>query len=152
MEFTSIDYANYIRYLAADKYYTSLNNTQVNKMLFICYGLYLVIADGKLFNDDTPKAWPFGPVFPRVYKRFDEYSGASQTIIDYINANEQIKELTSFVVDKFYSWSAYQLSEWSHQPDGPWYQTVYGDGTQQPKWNREIPDEVIKQYFTPTKQ
>lgn len=151
MELTSIDYANYIRHLAASQYYTNLNKTQVNKMLFICYGLYLAMTNGsKLFDDDTPKAWPFGPVFPRVYKRFDTFSGSlSQTIIDAIQENKQAKEIIDFVVKKFHTWTAYQLSEWSHQLSGPWYQTVYANGSE-PQWSREIQDNLIQQYFTPT--
>ena len=107
MELTSIDYANYLRYLAMERFFTILNKTQVNKMLFICYGLYLSMTNKKLFSDDTPKAWPFGPVFPRVYKRFDNYQGISHSTIAAIQPNEQIKELFLMPMVELVQWMLY---------------------------------------------
>lgn len=72
MELTSIDYTRLISWLAYYKHKTILNKTQMQKILFMCYGLYLTKHNEPLFSDDTPKAWPFGPVFPRSYKRYVE--------------------------------------------------------------------------------
>lgn len=76
MKLTSLDYADLLNWIAYNKYGALLNKTQINKLLFICYGMYLAATGGKvLFEDDTPKAWPYGPVFPRVYKNsFQEIS------------------------------------------------------------------------------
>lgn len=150
-ELTSIDYANYIRYDAFSRHSVVLNKTQVNKMLFICYGVYLAATDGKkMFTDDSPKAWPYGPVFPRVYKHFGEYKGVAQSVIEKIEKDDTAYKIIGYVVDKFFNWTAYQLSEWSHRSDGSWFKTVYGaDGQQSPQWNKVIEDSLIQDYFTP---
>lgn len=59
---TSVDYANLIRYIAQQRYSQILNKTQVNKILFYVYGKYLAMLGEKLFTDDSPMAWPYGPV------------------------------------------------------------------------------------------
>ena len=69
----SLDYVKLLAWLAYYKCNVILNKTQMQKILFMCYGQALVIKnDTPLFVDDTPKAWPFGPVFPRSYKRYEE--------------------------------------------------------------------------------
>jgi uncharacterized phage-associated protein len=45
-----------------------LNVTQVQKILFILYGYYLAKYNHRILTEQ-PKAWPLGPVFPRVRKK-----------------------------------------------------------------------------------
>lgn len=66
MEITSLDCAKLLQNIAWVYYKRILNKTQIHKILFFAYGIYLARYDKKLFTDDTPKAWPFGPVFPKV--------------------------------------------------------------------------------------
>ena len=73
MELSSIDYAKLISWLALHRSHVTLGRTQVQKILFICYGLYYAKNNRLLFDDDKPQAWPFGPVFPRSYKRYSTY-------------------------------------------------------------------------------
>lgn len=152
---TSLDYADLISWLAYKKYGVLLNKTQMNKLLFMCYGMYLAASGGKvLFEDDTPKAWPFGPVFPRVNKRFNP-----EQIPRSIPAEKQElfkKDLTALqlvdmIVKKYHAYSAFALSEWSHIEGGPWHTTIYGKaGEKKPvKWNQSIDNELIREYFTP---
>jgi uncharacterized phage-associated protein len=149
MELTSIDFSNYIRYTAMNNHGVSLNKTQVNKMLFICYGLYLADSSEKLFNDDQPKAWPYGPVFPRVYRTFNTFSGISKSVYDEIEKKEKISKLIKDVVKGYHNFTAYQLTEWSHRPDGPWYKTIHNikEG-ESLKWGAIIEDASIKEYFS----
>lgn len=145
---TSLELADYIRQLSREEYRTELNMTQVNKLLYICYGLYIAITGQPLFTDDTPKAWPFGPVFPRVYKRFLSSSGvASQRTKEAVVGNPMVKSVVDFTVKNFHSWTAKRLSEWSHDEAGPWYRTAYANGGEKPRWNERIPDEMIREYF-----
>lgn len=149
MEPTSLDYVRLISWLAYFKHGVILNKTQMQKLLFICYGLYLVNHDTPMFSDDTPKAWPFGPVFPRSYKRYAESIPADLSESDkrmFLEDRETLRSITN-IVDRYCFHSANALSEWSHQLDSPWAKTVF------PKngkiaWNRPIEQDIIKDYFS----
>ncbi len=145
---TSLDYSDLLRFLAYNRHQVVLNKTQVNKLLFMCYGVYLSKTNEPLFCE-KPKAWPYGPVFPIVYKKF------RQSLMPITISEEKKKEFYTNntalnicieIVDKYCYTSAYNLSVWSHQQGSPWYQTVYCDDNPI-VWNKEISDELIKEYF-----
>lgn len=148
----SIDYSALINWTAYHKYGVQLNKTQMQKMLFMCYGLYLAATGDVLFSDDTPKAWPFGPVFPRVNKKFvpgiipKEFSEEKK--IEFLK-NTIAMGIVAKVIEKFHAVSAHDLSEWSHQEGGPWHQTIYGKDGQNSsiKWNQIISNDIIRDYF-----
>lgn len=151
MLLTSVDFANILRNMAYKRHFVDLNKTQVNKLLFMCYGVYLALYKKRLFSE-IPKAWPYGPVFPNVYKQYSLYN-----VPIYIDkeknsafeSDEKAKNIFTQVVDRFCRVSAYDLSLWSHLPGGPWHKTVYGiNGDENSGWNKEISDELIKNYFT----
>ena len=153
---TSLDYADLLSWIAYTKYGILLNKTQINKLLFMCYGMYLAATKGEvLFEDDTPKAWPFGPVFPRVYKKFVPGKIPASFTPDMQEAfkmNPIGMKLASMIIDKYHAYSAYALSEWSHKEGGPWHTTIYGkDGKKQIQWNQIIEKGLIQEYFTPNK-
>lgn len=153
---TSLDYADLISWLTYKKYGVLLNKTQINKLLFMCYGMYLAATDGKkLFEDDTPKAWPFGPVFPRVYKKFIPGKvpvSFTKEMQETFWENQTAMQLADKIIDKYHAYSAYSLSEWSHMEGGPWHTTIYGkDGKKQIQWNQIIDNALIQEYFTPNK-
>lgn len=55
MKLTSLDYADLFNWIAYNKYVVQLDKMQINKLLFMCYGMYLAATGGKvLFEDDTP--------------------------------------------------------------------------------------------------
>ena len=151
MTLSSVDFANILRNMAYKRHLVNLNKTQVNKLLFMCYGLFLAFSGEKLFSE-TPKAWPYGPVFPDVYKSY-----SLNRVPIYITeekrkefeSNERAKRIFTQVVDKYCHVSAYDLSMWSHLRGGPWHKTVYGiNGNENSGWNKEISDELIRNYFT----
>lgn len=71
LQLDSIRLAELIRWVTYDKYKVWLNKTQLQKFMYISYGVYLAITENRIFDDDTPKAWPFGPVFPRINKKIN---------------------------------------------------------------------------------
>lgn len=156
MGLTSIDFARLIQYAAQKKHRTMLNKTQINKILFYVYGAYLADTGEKLFNDDTPKAWVFGPVFPRVYKKVNVnelVKTFSREQIDAFNSNPKMLKLVSESVAKMHKISASSLTEWSHMDGSPWYNTIYefdesGKFLRQKDWSTRIEDELIKDYFS----
>lgn len=153
---TSLDYAQLIQLVAQKFHMTILNKTQINKILFIIYGIYLAQKSTPLFTDDTPKAWPFGPVFPKVYKNFN----APELVKDFSEEkNNEFKKhapivnLVIDVVERLHNVSAFALTQWSHKKGSPWYNTIYklnkdGEVIEQKKWGTKISESEIQKYFT----
>lgn len=150
---TSLECSDFLNWTAYHKYGIALNKTQMQKLLYLWYGIYLARTEQRLFDDDSPKAWPFGPVFPRVNKRFvpSQIPPKESLPILKLSKDKEAFEVMRYVLEKYHSKSAFELSEWSHEESGPWYKTVYEQGEEaggQTKWNKPIPDELIKTYFT----
>lgn len=148
MELTSTLYAHLLAWIAYYKHRVILNKTQMQKLLFMCYGQALAEHHILLFNDDRPKAWPFGPVFPRVYKRYEEQIPTDLSVEEkqQFASSPDILRMISITVANYCHVSAVRLSDWSHQNGSPWQQTVFsGD---KPGWNREIQQSVIIDYFS----
>lgn len=148
-ELKSIDYAKFIQYVALKRHGVTLNKTQINKILFYVYGCYLAEKDKPLFTDDTPKAWPYGPVFPSVNKQIisnDIITKFPKDKIELYRKNREAMDIAIDAVKKMCHKSAYKLTQWSHQKGSPWYNTLFV-GNSTAKWNTPILDETIKEYF-----
>lgn len=156
MDLKSTDYARLIQYAALNLHMTRLNKTQINKILFYVYGVFYAKTGTLLFNDDSPKAWPYGPVFPIVNKKIDPdeiIKSFDQQTISLFNQNPEAMELVKNAVDAMYNMSAVSLTHWSHQEGSPWYNTLYikddeGNIVGQNKWNTPISLDLIKEYFS----
>lgn len=155
MELTSIDYARLIQYAAQKLHMVLLNKTQINKILFYVYGVYYAETGEVLFKDDSPKVWPYGPVFPRVNKRINtsEIISFDKDTIREFNKNTKAMVLVRKAVDAMYDMSAVSLTRWSHQEGAPWYNTLYikdedGNIVSQKSWNTPIELSEIGSYFS----
>ncbi len=156
MKLTSIDYARLIQYAAQKQHMVLLNKTQINKILFYVYGVYLAMEGKPLFDDDTPKAWTYGPVFPRPNKAVDIneiIKSFPKEQIDAFKENDKALNLVVDAVNHMYDKSAMSLTQWSHRENSPWYDTIYkknenGEIVSQKPWNTRIEDSLIKNYFT----
>lgn len=156
-ELKSTDYSRLVQFTAQKMHMTILNKTQMNKILFYVYGVYMAETNKELFLDDRPKAWVYGPVFPIPNKKFVsgqiiKLSSFSQEEIESFKANDKALKILINAVKNMHDISAIALTEWSHQEGSPWYQTVYikdGEGriTSQRPWNTVISAELIKEYF-----
>lgn len=138
--YDSVYIANAIRY-SGHKHKFQFNMTQLNKLLYIAYGVRLVSHRERLVKEH-PAAWPYGPVFPRVRNHVK--------LSDLITSNEydalsdDIKGLIDSVVLTFGKYNAGQLSSWSHQHGSPWEKALSrSDG----KWNEKLDDEDIYDFF-----
>jgi uncharacterized phage-associated protein len=136
------------RYLVSFAYNKKLplNVTKLQKLLYIIYGFYLA-EHGHLILNESPKIWPFGPVFPRVHQEVDstQVFELNDPQFESINTDQKLKAVLEAVVDKYAKFSATQLSNWSHMEGSPWDKTVKASGS---KWNTVIPDEYISTYFS----
>lgn len=153
---SSLDVARYIRHYTMERYRVALNKTQVNKLLYICFAYYLVMSESTnspFSDEECPRAWPFGPVFPRVYKWFDENDFSVENwVVEDVQEDRLWSIIIPFVVEKYHGYSASELTHWTHRAGSPWHETVYGkDGMKAAKWNLPIDNRLIYNYFKPRK-
>lgn len=144
-KYDSVEVARYMMALANAKGMV-LNVTKVQKLLFIAYG-YFLAKHNRVLIDEPPKAWPFGPVFPRTRKYVD-YAKITPMDYEYLDSIKKDQELTEFInqlLEDMGNVSASRLTGWSHEVGTPWFKTTKQKGF---KWSDPIPDEYIKEYFT----
>lgn len=124
----------------------ALNVTKTQKLLYLIYGYFLANYDSIIF-DEAPKAWPFGPVFPRTRKKIDytKVYYRNNPEFEHIIKDEVLVDCMNKVIDTYAKFSAGTLSEWSHNEGGPWYRMTQEDDFD---WNKPIKNEYIKEYFT----
>ncbi len=143
--YNSILMADYLLSVALSKN-KILNVTKVQKLLYIAYGYFLSKKDRSII-DESPRAWPYGPVFPRTQKKVD-YSNIKQlndSSFEEIQKDEEVVSFINDLIDRYSVFTAYDLSKWSHSEGGPWDLTVKMPNF---KWNNPISDELIKEYFS----
>lgn len=145
-KYDSVEVARYMMAIANQKGIV-LNVTKVQKLLFIVYG-YFLAKHNRVLIDEQPKAWPFGPVFPRTRKHID-YGKIVNIDHEYIQSVKKDNDLTEFLnwlLDGSGDLTASELTEWSHKEGSPWHKTTKQKDF---KWSDPIPDEYIREYFTP---
>ena len=142
--FDSVTVGQYMLSLAKDKGY-SLNITQVQKLLFILYGYFFSKYNEPILSE-SPKAWPYRPVFPRTRKHIDfgvTFPLGHDTFKAIVNDTE-LSEAVNRILDRFGSVSAGRLSAWSHKDGSAWERAVEEGGM---GWNKPIKNDYIKEYF-----
>ena len=140
MKFFSLNVASYIANLCKKNCH-EYNNTKIQKLLYCSYGCVLAIYNQRLC-DEYPRAWKYGPVFPRVFS----YISKGRDILvpcPSLNAGDELLALLENVVNTFGAYSASALSTWTHQAGSPWDVVVNAMNDQ----NGIIPDDLISEYF-----
>jgi uncharacterized phage-associated protein len=128
----------------AQRQHINLNVTKVQKLLYIIYGYFLAKFDHQIITEN-PKAWPFGPVFPRSQKKVD-YSNIipiENPKFNEIKGDVLLTQMITKIISDYSSVSAQRLVQWSHQEGSPWHQAICNGQ----KWNTPIDNESIKAYF-----
>ncbi|MDI9365051.1 MAG: DUF4065 domain-containing protein [Flavobacterium sp.] len=143
-QYDSVIAAKYLMALA-NKQGIVLNVTKVQKMLFIAYGYFLSKYNHVLLKE-SPKAWPYGPVFPRTRNKINYGTIISIADNDFLEiANDElVTEVFTDIINKYSGYTASQLSDWSHMKGSPWDKTIKQPGFD---WNQQIPDNFITNYF-----
>lgn len=119
------------------------NNTKIQKLLYCSYGVMLAWKDERIC-EEYPRLWPYGPVFPKVFKFIHEGKDiATFSTLFEDSATRDQRTVVSRVIDRYGQFSAVALSEWSHKPHSPWAKTK-DEGA---PWNSFIPDNYISDYF-----
>lgn len=144
--FNSLNIASVIARLCRERG-LHYNNTKIQKLLYCCYGCVLAARNERLC-DEYPRAWQYGPVFPRVFKYIQKNKGNLEEYCPDLEIDPEVKKFLGTVVDVFGKYTAVSLSEWTHKPGSPWDKVVNcidGEGS---GLGNFIPDDLIKQYFT----
>jgi uncharacterized phage-associated protein len=147
---SSIDLAKHIIYLLSKKPEDyPINNTKVQKALYLYVGLGLLFGINKLhIINELPNAFDNGPVFPDVYKMIKQCESCKKHIstlgIDFSSILlEEEKEIMLKVIEIAGTASGGKLSAWTHLHGSPW-DIVYN---QMAAKYAKIPLELIKEYF-----
>lgn len=139
MQYNSIDMAAHIARICIINNF-NYNNTKIQKLLYCCYGCFLAKYNERLV-DEYPRAWQYGPVFPRVFN----YIHKKKDLMERTPITDLPEDKENFlrnIINVFGKYDAVPLSEWSHKKGSPWEQVVSEFGLQQ-----FIPDDIIKNYF-----
>lgn len=143
--FDSVIIAEYMLSLAHERRIV-LNVTKVQKLLYMAYGYFLAKENLKI-SEESPKAWPYGPVFPRTRKKvdYDNVMTLDDPKFKEIKEEKNLTKKLTEIIEKYSKFSASKLSDWSHAQGGPWHRTTQMSNF---KWGiTEIPEEYIKEYF-----
>lgn len=140
MKYDSIQVASFIAHLCKDSNF-HYNNTKIQKLLYCCYGCVLA-KYGERLCEEYPKAWQYGPVFPRVFNFI--HKKKDLLAVPPPDMSEDLKTFLGEVIRVFGRYNAVPLSEWTHRKGSPWDVVVNGpdDGM-----HGIIPDDLIKDYF-----
>lgn len=158
----SIELAKDVVYLC-EKHQHEYNNTKVQKLIFLILGFALMNNikptekvkdyDGEEIDsviDELPKAWPYGPVFPKVHKKYSEIRSTNFKDYELSVSNDKVlKEIVEKTVKLWGQVSASKLSGWSHEKGSPWDVVVQQGNA---SWNTPIPLGIITYYFCSSMQ
>ena len=77
-----------------------LNMTKVQKLLYMVYGKFIA-ESGKQVLKETPKVWPYGPVFPRVHNKIklDNVKTLQDPMFDVVKNDILLKETIDKIID-----------------------------------------------------
>lgn len=140
-----------------------LTQMQLQKLTYIAHGWNLALNENRLVTDEL-EAWDYGPVFPLLYDHAKYFgkspvtrlitpnddnkvaffvSDASERAAPYeARLTDSEAEILSRVWDRYKSYSAFTLSDLTHKPGTPWYETYFGRGK-----NAVISDQLIQEHY-----
>lgn len=140
----------------------SLTQMQLQKLTYIAHGWNLALNETRLVSDGV-EAWDYGPVFPLLYdhaKYFGKFpitrliSDRDDDKLSFFvdrsshgqpyeaTLSEREKEVLNRVWDRYKYYSAFKLSDLTHKPGTPWYETYFGRGK-----NAAMSDQLIQEHY-----
>jgi uncharacterized phage-associated protein len=131
---------------------------KMQKLCYLAHGYSLVECDDALL-DERFEAWKFGPVLPSLYHLLKKYRWGNVT--DYVKdydyethkfvqtpapTDPSVNKIVEFVWRSYGDLPAIELSDWTHEKDGPW-DTVMKSEKNLVR-NLDIPNDLIRDYFS----
>ena len=153
--------------LKADKEQKYLDLIKLLKLIYIAQGFALARKDTPIINAPI-EAWKYGPVIREVYQEFKKYGTYSIGEPSFKDAQYEVDkfgsptwncfienvdehdsdavEILTDVWENFSEFTGIQLSNWSHENGGPWYQAWHLEKGKE-HINHPISQEKISSYF-----
>ncbi|GMO64284.1 MAG: hypothetical protein Ta2D_11180 [Rickettsiales bacterium] len=125
-----------IYYFYVKKNKIEINKTKISKLLYIIYGGFLALYKRSILTE-RPKYFPYGPVFPKVYKNYDKLLPMQ------IVFSNDLKDIIDNALDTYGNMTAGQLTTLTHQAGTPW-DIMNKNGA---KFNEPLDDNDIYNYF-----
>ncbi len=127
---------------------TPLPQMKLHKLTYMAHGWNLAIANEPLV-DDSPEAWDNGPVFRLIWDRIRDYgTDAHGHILRHTgqpfsaDLSEQQRDIIRHVWNKYRNFSAFQLSDMTHQPGTPWTEAYFNQGR-----NTVLSNDAIRRHY-----
>ncbi|MBQ9273523.1 MAG: DUF4065 domain-containing protein [Succinivibrio sp.] len=140
-----LDSVEVLSYILKRAQETGIKMTYVKaqKLLYCCYGVVLAKFGVRLCVE-SPRAWQYGPVFPRAFgAHHKKRLKSSALFIEGPSFPASIKSAIDETIDFFGKYSATVLSKWTHREGSPWFiASNAGKDLHGP-----IGDVLIKSYF-----
>jgi uncharacterized phage-associated protein len=121
--------ANHILDKAPEFGINGLTLMQLLKLVYLAHGWSLAF-DNKPLVVQTPQAWQYGPVYPHIYKALNKYGGNAigERITDKhtgaefrpVGLTDIQEKVINAVLESYGAKHAFELSNITHQPGGPW--------------------------------
>lgn len=100
--------------------YTGLTNKQLQKLLFIFYGIYIVLfnkSENEIINrpfENKFEAWVHGPVYPEIYSKYKKYGFGKIIYQDEFELDKNNETVVEFVLNNFGILNANELEAYTH--------------------------------------
>jgi uncharacterized phage-associated protein len=109
----------------------AVSKMKLLKLVYFCHGWHLGLT-GKPLCSEPAEAWQYGPVFSSLYNALSQYKGADSIVYPIVSsgiADDVVSDgyqvaLINKVIDEYGNLNAFQLSDLSHEDNGPWHKTV----------------------------
>ena len=144
MNSDSIQIAHYIFELAKRDKMKDLTPLKLIKLTYLAHGWMLSLFQQPLATDDV-EAWPYGPVFRRLYFAVKDYKNSpikKLPVSESVEFNQNEKDIMKQVVEIYGKRNGVFLSALTHQKGTPWSRAwdEYGK-------NAIIPQDWIEEHF-----
>lgn len=135
----AIDASKYLLHLADSKGNYDITNLKLQKLLYYAQGAFLAIHNERFF-DESIKKWQYGPVVPEVYHYYRAHGNQLLPVpmdVNWSELDDSRTDILNEVYGFFGQFSGIKLMDMTHN-ESPWFKT---------KLNKEMTDEVLKEYF-----
>ena len=136
----------------------TISPMKMQKLIYIAHG-YSLVENGEPLLDEVFEAWQFGPVLSSLYHECKYFgkTGINKYLSDFdprsgkwtpapMPEDPGIIEIIDFVWRTYGNDNPISLSVWTHEKGGPWDKVT--DGGRNILRNQEVPNGMIKEYFT----
>jgi uncharacterized phage-associated protein len=147
MRYPALAIANYFYYRSRAEGF-DIDPLKMQKLLYFANGWHLAVY-GKPLIREPIRAWQYGPVIESVYHAFKGY-GARSISEPFDPENFEIppddfetREFLNRVWANYGGYTGVELSNLSHDPDGPWAEAMNSSRFGSPR----ISDASMRDYF-----